>query len=112
MAESKKVNQRKQRTPTARGAAGVDPLIKASNLRRLNRIEGQVRGLIQMTKEDRYCVDILIQIAAVREGLRVIGRETMRNHLRHCVSAAFEKGPEAADASLDEVLDLIYKNTK
>jgi len=80
-----------QAKPVVKGelkAHGVDPLIKAANLKRLKRIEGQVRGLARMIEEDRYCPQVLTQIAAVHEALRAVGRELMRNHLRHCINHA------------------------
>ena len=57
-----------------RKAVGVDPEIKASNLRRLRRIEGQIRGLQRMVEEDRYCADILTQVSSTQEALRAVAR--------------------------------------
>ena len=74
----------------ARKAVAVDPDAKARNIRRLRLIEGQVRGLQKMVDEDRYCADILMQISSVHEALRSVGRELMRNHLKHCATAAIE----------------------
>ena len=65
-----------------RKAVAVDPEAKERNLKRLRRIEGQVRGLQKMVEEDRYCADILTQISSVHEALRAVGRELMRNHLQ------------------------------
>jgi DNA-binding FrmR family transcriptional regulator len=96
----------------ARKAIGVDPAIKESNLTRLRRIEGQVRGLQRMVNEDRYCADILVQLASVHEALRAVGRELMRNHLRHCAAAAIRAGPEEAEAMYDELVDLMYKHIR
>src|SRR5919199_6126032 len=73
-------------------AAAVDPETKAANLRRLRRLEGQIRGLQKMVEDDRYCPDIMIQISAAQEALRTVGRELMRNHLRHCVTKAITGG--------------------
>ena len=70
----------------------MDEKLKKSQLARLSRIEGQVRGVARMIEEDRYCPDILTQISSVHEALRSTGRELMRNHLRHCVSAAVAEG--------------------
>jgi DNA-binding FrmR family transcriptional regulator len=98
--------------PRNRQPAGVDADIKAANLRRLRRIEGQVRGIIQMVEDDRYCIDILTQVAAAREGLRAVGRETLRNHLRHCVGDAAKQDPARLTALIDELLDTIYKHHK
>jgi DNA-binding FrmR family transcriptional regulator len=95
-----------------RTAAAVDPEIKDRNLKRLRRIEGQVRGLQKMVDEDRYCPDILVQIASVHEALRAVGREVMRNHLRHCVALAVQAGGPDAEASSEELLDLFYKYSR
>ena len=94
-------------------ALGVDDEIKAGNLRRLRRLEGQVRGLQKMVEEDRYCPDIMIQISAAQEALRVVGRELMRNHLRHCVTQTVTEGkPGKANAIYDELVELIYKHSR
>ena len=77
-------------------AVAVDPDIKASNLRRLRRIEGQVRGLHKMVEDGRYCADIITQVASVQEALRGVGRELMRNHLKHCAAAAINRPARAA----------------
>jgi len=90
-----------------RKAFGVDPGIKAANLTRLRRIEGQVRGLQKMVDEDRYCADILTQIASVQEALRGVGRELLRNHLRHCVTQTLKNAePGSAEAMFDELVTL------
>ncbi len=93
-------------------AVGVDPAIKERNLKRLRRIEGQVRGLQKMVGEDRYCTDIMTQIASVHEALRSVGRELMRNHLRHCASSAIKAGPSEAEAMYDELLELMYRHVR
>ena len=93
-------------------AAGVDPSIKASNLRRLRRIEGQVRGLQKMVEDDRYCAEIITQVASVQEALRGVARELMRNHLKHCAAAAIKQGDTRADAMYDELLELVYKHLR
>jgi DNA-binding FrmR family transcriptional regulator len=95
-------------TRKSRRALAVDPEVKARNLKRLRRIEGQARGLQKMVAEDRYCADILTQITSVHEALRAVGRELMRNHLRHCASAAIRVGGERADEMYDELVDLMY----
>ena len=93
-------------------AVAVDPEIKASHLRRLRRIEGQVRGLQKMVEDDRYCADIITQVASVQEALRGVGRELMRNHLKHCAAAAIKHGDGKADAMYDELLELVYKHLR
>jgi CsoR family transcriptional regulator, copper-sensing transcriptional repressor len=94
-------------------AAGVHPEIKAANLRRLRRIEGQVRGLVRMLEQDRYCPDILVQISSVQEALRAVGRRLIRNHLQHWATEAIRKGGLAeAEATYDELMDLIYRHAQ
>ena len=93
-------------------ATGVDAAIKDRNIKRLRRIEGQIRGLQRMVDEDRYCADIMIQIASVQEALRAVGRELMRNHLKHCGSAAIRGSGEQAESMYDEIIDLMYRNVR
>lgn len=96
-----------------RRAVAVEPEIKASNLKRLRRIEGQVRGLQRLVAEERYCADILVQLSSVQEALRSVGRELMRNHLRHCASVAIRQGPGArAEAMYDELLHLMDRHSR
>ena len=95
-----------------RHAVGVDAALKDRNLKRLRRIEGQVRGLQRMIGEDRYCADIMTQISSVHEALRAVGRELMRNHLKHCATSAMRGSPEEADAMYDELVDLMYKHSR
>jgi len=97
----------------ARKAAGVDPEIKAANRHRLRRIEGQIRGLQKMVEQDRYCPDIITQVASVQEALRGVARNPMRNHLRHCAANALRSGnPQQAQAMYDELLELIYAHLR
>ena len=95
-----------------RHAVAVDPEIKDRNLKRLRRIEGQVRGLHKMVEDDRYCAEILTQISSVQEALRAVGRELLRNHLKHCATSAIKVGSDEAEAMYDELVDLMYKNTR
>jgi CsoR family transcriptional regulator, copper-sensing transcriptional repressor len=95
-----------------RKAIGVDPDRKDRNLKRLRRIEGQVRGLQRMVEEDRYCADIMTQISSVQEALRSVGRELMRNHLRHCAAAAIRAGDDDAERMYDELLDMMYRHSR
>jgi CsoR family transcriptional regulator, copper-sensing transcriptional repressor len=98
--------------PAERKALAVDPDVKAANLKRLRRIEGQVRGLQKMIDDDRYCADILTQISSVHEALRGVGRELMRNHLRHCAAGALRVGGDEADSMYDELVDLMYTHSR
>ncbi|MDE2377496.1 metal-sensitive transcriptional regulator [Bradyrhizobium sp.] len=68
---------------------------KASVEKRLGRIEGQVRGLAKMVSEDRYCIDIVTQISAVRAALRRVEEEILRDHVAHCVEHAISSGNKA-----------------
>lgn len=92
-------------------AHGVDPEIKASNLKRLRRIEGQIRGLHKMVEEDRYCPDILMQVASVQEALKGVSRELVRNHLSHCARRALQGSDERAQAAVDELIAVWSKHT-
>ena len=90
----------------------ANPELKARTLARLRRIEGQVRGLHRMVEEERACPEVLTQIASVHEALRAVGRELLRNHLRHCASTAFRAGDQPADAMCDELVDLMYRHVR
>ncbi len=97
----------------SRKALAVDPEIKLSNLKRLRRIEGQVRGLQRLVEEDRYCADILVQISSVQEALRSVGRALMKNHLRHCASEAIrDTEPGRAEAMYEELLSLMELHSR
>ena len=96
----------------AKKAVAVDEGIKQRNLQRLRRIEGQVRGLQRMVEEDRYCADILTQIGSVHEALRAVGRELMRNHLRHCATDAIRSSDDKAEAMYDELVEMMYRHAR
>jgi DNA-binding FrmR family transcriptional regulator len=95
-----------------RKAVAVDADAKERNLKRLRRIEGQIRGIQRMVEGDRYCADIMMQLSSVQEALRGVGRELMRNHLKHCASAAIRSSDAEASEMYDELIDLMYKNTR
>ena len=96
-----------------RRAIAVEPDLKSTNLTRLRRIEGQIRGLHKMVEEDRYCADIIVQIASVQEALRGVGRALMKNHLHHCAAEAIRHGDEGeASAMYEELLELVYKHLR
>lgn len=98
---------------SGRKASGVDPQIKAANLRRLRRIEGQLRGIQRMIEEDRYCADILTQLSSAQEAMRAVARALMRNHLAHCATHAIKTGTDQQrEAMYDELLGIIYKNAR
>jgi len=90
-------------------AVAVDPAAKEANLKRLRRIEGQVRGIQKMVEDGRYCADILTQVGAVQEALRAVGRELMKNHLKHCATTAIRAGGTQAEEMYDELLELMSR---
>jgi len=95
-----------------RKAVAVDPEVKDRNVKRLRRIEGQVRGLQKMVEDDRYCADILTQISSVHEALRSVGRELMRNHLKHCATTAIKSSDAEAESMYDELVDMMFKHSR
>ncbi len=101
-----------QQREHGRRAVAVDPPIKAANLIRLRRIEGQIRGIHDMVEQERYCADVLRQLSAVQEALRAVGRELIRNHVRHCATRAIQAGGKDADAMYDELVDLFSQNSR
>jgi DNA-binding FrmR family transcriptional regulator len=76
---------------------------------RLNRIEGQVRGLQRMIDEDTYCIDVLTQISSVTKALQSVGMGLVDEHLRHCVKDAMAQGDDAGDAKIDEATAAIAR---
>ena len=96
-----------------RKAVAVDPEVKLALGNRLRRIEGQVRGLQKMVEEERYCADVLTQVASVQEALRGVGKTLLGNHLRHCATQAItSEDPGKRDAMYDELVELFYRNAK
>ena len=95
-----------------RKAIAVEPRIKAANLARLRRIEGQIRGIHDMVEQERYCADVLGQLSAVQEALRAVGRELIRNHIRQCAAQAIRAGGSDAEAMYDELVALFHKNSR
>ncbi len=79
-------------------------------LRRLRRIEGQVRGLQRMVEEDRYCIDVLTQLTAVRAALAQVGVQVLDAHARGCLTAAVQSGQ--SEAAIDEFLDALERFMK
>jgi DNA-binding FrmR family transcriptional regulator len=86
----------------------MDDKVKRSQLARLGRIEGQVRGVARMIEENRYCIDVLTQIRAVRAALDKVEQETLSDHLQHCVAHAFHAGSERdRQVKIDELLEVL-----
>ena len=83
---------------------------KAALVRRLHRIEGQVRGIERMVEEDRYCVDVLTQISAVTTALESLAFLVLDDHVKHCVADALASGDEADSAAkAEELLAAVHR---
>jgi CsoR family transcriptional regulator, copper-sensing transcriptional repressor len=82
---------------------------KEDYLRRLRRIEGQIRGLQKMVDEDTYCIDILTQVSAATRALQSVALGLMEDHLGHCVTQAVAEGGEVADAKVREASEAIAR---
>jgi CsoR family transcriptional regulator, copper-sensing transcriptional repressor len=97
-------------TPPGEHALHHEPASKQRLVSRLRRIEGQVRGLQRMVEEERYCPEILTQVAAVQASLRSTAEVLLHDHLRHCVTGALRSGdPQEAEATYRELTDLFKK---
>jgi len=89
----------------------VDPATRKAALNRLKRIEGQIRGLQKMVENERWCGDILTQIASVEEALGGVSKLLLENHLRHCVTRAIDNGhSEETETVYAELVDLLEKH--
>lgn len=87
--------------------------IKTSCLKRLKRIEGQIRGLAGMVEDDRYCIDVVTQIAAVRAALRRIEEIVLKDHVGHCVEHAIASGdPKEQRAKIAELMDVLGRSDR
>jgi DNA-binding FrmR family transcriptional regulator len=100
-------------TQTDRPSAGY-AYDKRAVVRRLARIEGQVRGLQGMVDDEAYCIDVLTQIAAVNKALDGVARKVLEDHAHHCVRDAVDQGGAAADEKLEELLAAVdrYSRTR
>ena len=90
---------------THKYADAVDPAIKEANLKRLRRIEGQVRGVARMIDEDKYCVDVVTQVAAIQAALDKVSLGLLDGHIRGCVREEIQAG--GGDARVDELLQVM-----
>lgn len=82
-------------------------------IRRLSRIQGQVGGIARMVQEDRYCIDILTQIQAIKAALRKVEEELLKSHSGHCVAAAIKSGdPEKARTKFSELVELFSRTAR
>jgi DNA-binding FrmR family transcriptional regulator len=86
---------------------------KTSVLKRLQRIEGQVRGLSRMVEEDRYCIDVVTQLSAVRAALRAVEDEVLRDHAGHCIEHAIASGNKAEQwRKVAELMDVLNRSAR
>jgi DNA-binding FrmR family transcriptional regulator len=91
----------------------MNPKAKTSVLNRLQRIEGQVRGLARMVEEDRYCIDVVTQISAARAALRRVEEEILRDHVAHCVEHAIAAGDkEDQRRKVSELIDVLARTNR
>ena len=82
-------------------------------IKRLNRIEGQVKGIQKMVEDERYCVDILVQISAIRSAINKVGNIILENHIKGCVANSIKEGNfEKSDELISELMQTINKFTK
>jgi DNA-binding FrmR family transcriptional regulator len=81
------------------------PAVKTSCVKRLRRIEGQVRGLLRMVNEDRYCIDVITQVSAVRAALKRVEEEVLKDHVARCVEHAIAAGDR--DAQREKIAELM-----
>jgi CsoR family transcriptional regulator, copper-sensing transcriptional repressor len=99
-------------TTTAPQTHGYAPH-KEQLLKRLARIEGQVRGIAKMIEDDRYCIDILTQLGAVDTALEVVGIKVLEDHVQHCVAGALASGdPKQANEKTAELLQAVQRFAK
>ena len=86
---------------------------KAACRKRLSRIEGQVRGIARMVEEDRYCIDVVTQLSAVRAALRRVEEEVLRDHVSHCVEAAIIGGDQDVQrGKITELIDVLSRSQR
>ncbi len=87
----------------------INARVKAESLRRLKKIEGQVRGVAKMVDQEKYCIDIINQLTAAKNALDGVARIIMKRHVESCVSKAIINGK--ADDMIDELITTVYKHS-
>ena len=83
---------------------------KQSVINRLKRVEGQVRGIQRMVEEDRYCVDVLVQISAINAALKKVGFSITERHMKHCINHAINNGE--GESAIEELLEVMKQFSK
>lgn len=100
---------KKARSITCKTGSFTDPESRRRLGQRLKRIEGQVRAIHAMVEDNKYCMDVLTQVTAAQEGLRAVGQEVIRSHLKHCVGQAVGESDTKADEVIEELLAVLKK---
>ena len=95
--------------PDAETGLEMDPLVKGHLLKRLERIERQIRAIQMMVMDDDYCANIMVQITAAHGALRGAGREVIRNHLQYCTALTLIRGGAHTREMLDDVVDMVHR---
>lgn len=91
----------------------IKPQARKEAKKRLQYIKGQLKGIERMLDEDRYCIDVLMQVSAAQEGLRKISQVIMRNYLEHCATHGIQSNdPDEQQQIYDEIMDVVYRYTK
>lgn len=86
---------------------------KSAHLKRLSKIEGQVRGLSRMVEDNRYCIDIVTQVSAVRAALRRVEEDILREHIAHCVEHAIASGDaDEQRKKVQELMDVLARSSR
>ena len=85
----------------------INPAVKKEALTRLRRVEGQVRGIMKMVEEEKYCIDIINQVTAAEKALSGVARIVMKRHVESCVSSAIVQGK--GQKMIDELIDAVFK---
>lgn len=93
-------------------AAGVDPAVRAANIRQLRRARGQASGVERMLEDDRYCTDIITQITAARASLQVVAQSLLESHLKTCHSAAISGDGAAADRMYQDLVCMVSQMSR
>jgi DNA-binding FrmR family transcriptional regulator len=88
----------------------VNPAVKKTSLARLSRLEGQVRGIARMIEEDRYCIDVITQVQAIKAALNRVEEEILKDHVAHCVEHAIQSGDAGEQrAKINELMAVMSR---
>jgi DNA-binding FrmR family transcriptional regulator len=88
----------------------MNPAVKKTSLARLSRLEGQVRGIARMIEDDRYCIDVITQVQAIKAALNRVEEEILKDHVAHCVEHAIQSGDaEEQRAKINELMAVMSR---